>query len=120
MQDRKSKSPSRKPVLGSSESPGKYFNAVAKWVENVDKLDDELEDIPLFGHLPPNKDGNTTTQRVLPESPQNQPKDKGAEEIDNNIDVNKMLVNIMEALKEDDNGKKQQYKKKEYAPLERV
>jgi len=118
MQD--SSSPSGKPPIGNAESPGKYFKAVAKWVENVDKLDNELEEIPLFGHLPPGKDGNTTTQKPEPDTPLNQPKERGAEEVGDNIDVNQMLVNIMEALKEDDNGKKQQYKKREYAPLERV
>ena len=121
MADKTNLTPDLKNTKGN-ESPGKYFRAVAAWVEDADKIDD-LEDIPLYGHLKihpaSTKEANNTSRREV-EGLQRGPKDKAADEVNDNINVNEMLVNIMEALKEDDKGGKRPLKKKEYAPLERV
>lgn len=126
MDDKRNPAQRANPKQEGDSSPAKYFGAIKAWVDNVEQLDDEFEDIQL--------NGNITRTNPLSGREPNQSRvnardaitakyeggERAIDEANDNINVTGMLHNIMEALKVDDNEKKPAAKKRVYSPLVRV
>ena len=122
MQNKKASEQKRGEPKGN-ESPSKPFKVVEAWLENNDKLEDEHHDIPLFGHsnLDPTQNDNISTVRRAPADNDRQENvERAAKEVGDNVEMNEMLFNIMEALKEEGLKGPKKAEKKKYEPLTRV
>lgn len=104
----------------SKKETAKYLEAVEAWIGESDKLEENYEDIPVVGNLKNNTTIGANGTKLGAGKSGKGKKGKGFDEANDNINVDGMLMNIMEALKEEPQHKKAENKKRVYSPLQRT